>query len=322
MKSHQSPVTNHQSLRLSVVWATKNEAENISRSIKSVKDIADELIIFDEYSEDRTEDIAKRLGARVYKNKHVNNFHETKQLAIDKAKGNWILQLDADEVATPDLAEEIKGLIQLSNEKLLKRVLKYPVQTSIPPVTSHQSPVTKKTLLLFARHQQLIERRDGRIGKPTGKIVAFFIPRVNMFMGKPLIHGGVYPDGVIRLIKRGYARLPAKSVHEQMEIDGEVGWLVNPLEHYDSPTFARYISRNNRYTDLMAKEFKSKFKSKINILDTMNLLTFKPFTEFLNLYFRHKGVLDGYRGFIWSFFSAMRFPISYIKYLNLDKKGI
>ena len=54
------------------------------------------------------------------------------------------------------------------------------------------------------------------------------------FLGKPLIHAGVYPDGVIRLIKKGKAYLPAKSVHEQMVIDGEVAWLYSDLLHFDS----------------------------------------------------------------------------------------
>src|SRR3970282_2930368 len=93
---------------------------------------------------------------------------------------------------------------------------------------------TEKHNNLFIRHQKLIEQRDGSIGKQTGKVVAFFIPRRNYFLGKPLIHAGVYPDGQIRLVKKGKARLPGKSVHELMEVDGEVGWLFHDLEHHDS----------------------------------------------------------------------------------------
>ena len=47
------------------------------------------------------------------------------------------------------------------------------------------------------KHQKKIEARDGEIGRKTNEIVGFFIPRVNYFLGKPLIHAGVYPDAVI-----------------------------------------------------------------------------------------------------------------------------
>ena len=286
-------------IKLSVVLATKNEEENIFRCLNSVKNLADEIIIFDEDSTDKTREIAEKLGAKVYIYVNKTNFHETKQKAIEKAKGEWILQLDADEVVTPELEKEINHVIKLTLDKLLE-------------LKNHNLEISK----YFKVHQKLIEKRDGKLGKKTGEVVAFFVPRINIFMGKPLIHGGVYPDGVIRLIKKGKARLPGKSVHEQMEIDGEVAWLVNPLEHYDSPTFERYIKRNNRYTDLIAKDYK-KAKVKKDPLTGIYFIIYKPLFEFANLYLRHKAILDGYRGFIWSFFSALRFPVSYVKYWNL-----
>jgi hypothetical protein len=155
---------------------------------------------------------------------------------------------------------------------------------------------------LFLRHQKLIEKRDGKIGKLTGEIVAFFIPRLNYFLGGPIRHAGVYPDGVIRLVKKGKAAFPQKSVHEQMEIDGEVSWLSNNLKHYDSPNFKRYLTRMNRYTDLQAKELANK-KIPKNILFFFFYSFVKPWAVFLNLYLLHKGFLDGPQGFLWSFFS-------------------
>jgi glycosyltransferase involved in cell wall biosynthesis len=285
---------------LSVVLATLNEEENIGRCLVSVKNIADEIIVVDEKSSDRTANIAKKFGAKVYEVQHQENFHVNKQKAIEKAKCKWILQLDADEVVSGELSKEIKEVIKMSDKKLLL----------LKEQNLRQSD-------LFKRHQKLIERRDGKLGKKTGELVAFFIPRVNMFLGKPLIHGGVYPDGVIRLIKRGKAFLPARSVHEQMKIDGEVGWLVGNLEHYDSPTFSRYISRNNRYTDLMAKELKENEVSR-SILSFLYFVVYRPLYTFSDLYFRHKGFLDGYRGFLWCFFSSLRFAIAFIKYVRLS----
>lgn len=298
--------------KLSVVLATRNEEDNIRLCLDSVKDIADEIIVVDEQSTDKTREIAKKYGAKVIEVKHEPIFHKTKQRAIDAAGGDWILQLDADERLSPELAKEIVGVINSNNDELLNRVL-------ISGKRLNNKSVANSQLNLFIRHQRLIERRDGKLGHSTGKVVAFFIPRRNYFLEEPLIHAGVYPDGVIRLIKRGYARLPGKSVHELMEVNGEVGWLYNDLEHHESPTLQRYLERMNRYTDLTAAEFKGK-----NIpVNYWNLFKYSfplPAFYFILLYFRHKGILDGMRGFIWSFFSSMHYPLAYFKYWQDMKK--
>ncbi len=289
-------------MKLSVVVATRNEEKNIRTCLESVTDIADETIVVDESSNDKTREIARSIGAKVYKVKHEEIFHKTKQKALDLAEGDWILQLDADEVVTPGLAKEIKEVVDFKTGELKKR-----------------KAINKEKIKLFEKHQKVIERRDGKIGKDTGQVVAFFIPRKNYFLGKPLMYAGVYPDGVIRLVRKGKARFPVKSVHEQVEVDGEVAWLFSDLEHHDSPTFERYLVRMNRYTDLQAEELKEK-EIPTNYIQLFNYSTIKPFFTFLNLYFRHLGFLDGMRGFIWSLFSAMHYPLAYFKYWSGLKK--
>jgi len=287
--------------RLSVVLATKNEEKNIGVCLESVKEIADEIIVFDEYSEDKTREIAKKYGAKIFKYKHKTNFHETKQKAIEKAKCKWILQLDADEEVSPELASEIKEIIQYENNEIVKDIFE-----------KKKAKYFEK-YELFLRHQKLIEKREGKLGEKTGELVAFFIPRRNFFLKRPLIHAGVYPDGVIRLIKKGKARLPGKSVHEVMEVDGEVGWLFNDLLHNESPSFKRYLGRMNRYTDLHAKELGQK-KTPVNYFNLFKFSFILPISSFLILYIRHKGFLDGMRGFVWSLFSSLHFPVAYFKY--------
>jgi len=281
--------------KLSVVLAVRNEEKNIGRCLDSIKDIADEIVVVDEYSTDKTVEIAKEHGAKVFLEPHHNIFHITKQGALEKATGEWILQLDADEVVTPELAKEIELVIR--NQKLVVNGKKE----------------------LFERHQKLIEQRDGPIGKMTGEVAGYFIPRRNVFLGKPLIHAGVYPDGVIRLVKKGKAHFPQKSVHEQIQLDGEVAWLSGDILHYDSPTFERYLSRLNRYTDLQREEFKQKKLPK-NISVLLFYSFVKPKLVFLNLYILHKGFLDGMRGFVWSLFSSFHFPIAYFKYWQDNNK--
>lgn len=289
----QHPTPNRKTdVKLSVVYATRNEEENIARSIESVKGIAGEMIVVDENSIDKTEEIAKKLGAKVVSEPHHEIFHITKQKALDMAKGDWVLQMDADEVLTKALADDIVKVI--NGEK-----------------PSYDAKLNK----LFLRHQKLIEERDGKVGKDEGEVVAYFIPRLNMFLGKPLIHAGVYPDPAIRLIKNGKAHFPAKSVHEIMTVEGRVSWLYTNMEHHDSPTLGRYLGRLNRYTDLQAEDLKNGEVNK-NIISFLNYTVWKPKITFLNLYFRHLGFLDGVRGFLWSFFSATHFPIAYFKYLT------
>ncbi|MDI6785148.1 MAG: glycosyltransferase family 2 protein [bacterium] len=274
--------------KLSVVLATRNEEENIKRCLDSVKEIADEIIVVDEYSKDKTKEIAEKLGAKVYLEKHHDIFHITKQIALEKATGSWILQIDADEVLTPELTKEIKD------------TLSGKIKPSEPSK-------------LFLKHQAILEARDGKVGKDGGEVVGYFIPRRNMFLGKPLIHAGVYPDGVIRLVKKGFASFPQKSVHEQIKIEGRVGWLKNDLLHFDSPTLKKYFWRLNRYTDLHAEELKNKKISK-GIVGFINYVIIKPIFTFCNLYFRHLGILDGVNGFFWSFLSSLHFPIAYFKH--------
>lgn len=282
--------------KLSVALATRNEETNIEACLSSIKDLADEIVIVDEYSSDKTVEIAKSYGAKVYMYQHEAIFHVNKQRALDHATGEWILQLDADEIIPKDLGQEIRETIEADNASLFEK------RTKI--LARHP---------LFARHQAIIDKRDGEIGRKTGEIVAFFIPRRNLFLGKPLIHAGVYPDPAIRLIKKGKAHFPAKDVHEIIAIDGEVSWLENDMIHNDTPTLSRYFTRLNRYTDLNASQIEKARVGK-NIIGLVTYSIIKPTIVFLSLYFRHLGFLDGVRGFLWSFLSATHFPVAYFKY--------
>jgi glycosyltransferase involved in cell wall biosynthesis len=92
---------------LSVTIATKNEASNLPNCIASVH-FADEIVVVDDYSVDRTVQIAESFGAKVISRNSAGSFHENKNLAIKEARGTWILSLDADEVVTEQLAHSIK----------------------------------------------------------------------------------------------------------------------------------------------------------------------------------------------------------------------
>lgn len=287
--------------KLSVVLAVFNEEKNLADCLSSVKDITDDIIVVDGSSTDNTVAVAKKFGARVLVTDNPPIFHINKQKAIDLAKHEWILQLDADERVSPKLAQELKNIMGMSNEE----------------IEVYQKTIPNRKL--FLRHQQLLEKRDGNIGTQHGPYAAFFLPRLNYFLGHYMRYGGVYPDGVIRLIRKGKAYLPCKSVHEQFEVDGRVGWLQHDLYHIDSPTFNRYLQRNNRYIDLLATELKDNQGNKQLVAPIKHLLVL-PAWWFVSTYIRHKGFKDGWPGFVFSFFSALRFPRSYIRSLKKNEK--
>lgn len=283
--------------KLSVAVATYNEGDFLEDCLKSVQQFADEIIVVDGGSTDKTVEIAKKYGAVIKITNNPEIFHINKQKAIDLTTGDWVLQLDADERVSQELSKEISKIINMEN----------------PEISEYQKNLLNKKL--FLRHQRLIEERDGVIGKETGDFNAFYFPRSNYFLGKFLEYGGVYPDGVIRLFKKGKAYLPCKNVHEQMVVEGQVGWFSNNLLHMADSTFKRYLMRNNRYINLLAEDLK-KNKIRKNILQFINYIFIKPLWWFLLTQIRHKGILDGYQGIIFSFFSALRFPKAYLKYLK------
>ncbi|MBI5126951.1 glycosyltransferase family 2 protein [Candidatus Roizmanbacteria bacterium] len=252
-------------MKLSLCIATFNEEKNIHYPLDSAYDLVDEVVIVDGGSTDKTVEIAKSYGkkVKVISTDNPKMFHENKQKAIEAAKGEWILQLDADEELSPELKEEIRSLT---------------------------GPVS-----------------DGKI--------AYWLPRKNWFLTGFLMKGGQYPDYTIRLYKNGVAKFPCRDVHENVEVKGEVGYLTNPLLHYADPDFSRYLMRWDRYTSLEVEKMGKEAR-----LGFFNYVIWKPKITFLMMYFRHKGFLDGFPGFVFALFSSLRFIVIYVKWRTKNKK--
>lgn len=103
--------------RLSVVLIAKNEEHNLPRAISSVTEVADEIVVVDTGSEDRTVDIAKEMGAKVFHFPWVDDFSAARNYAVDQASGDWILWLDADEALLPESVALIRPCVE--NKKAL-----------------------------------------------------------------------------------------------------------------------------------------------------------------------------------------------------------
>lgn len=98
--------------KLSVVINTLNEEKNLPHAIASIKSLADEIVVVDMKSEDATQEIAKKAGARVYEFKKAGYVEPARNYAISKATSDWILILDADESVPSTLAKKIKDLLK------------------------------------------------------------------------------------------------------------------------------------------------------------------------------------------------------------------
>jgi glycosyltransferase involved in cell wall biosynthesis len=95
--------------RLSAAIITKDEEANIERCLKALS-FADEIVVVDSGSTDRTIEICKQYGCRVVRTGWMG-FGRNKQMAVDSASNDWVLSIDADEEVTPELAREIEAVL-------------------------------------------------------------------------------------------------------------------------------------------------------------------------------------------------------------------
>lgn len=223
--------------RVSVTVITWNEEERLRRCLESVT-WADEIVVVDAGSEDKTVQIARSFTDHVVV-RAWDGFAPQKNFALSRATGDWILSLDADEEVSPELADEIR------------RVIAAPAA-------------------------------DG-----------YAVPRRNIFWGKWVRHGLLYPDWQVRLFRRGRGRFVARQVHESIEIDGAVARLAGALVHRSYRDVADFLTRTNRYSTLAAEEWVRAGRP-VRATD----LVLRPLGRFLSMYVVHGGWLDGWRGFL------------------------
>lgn len=95
---------------LTAIVLTHNEEKNIKKCLKSLS-FCDERIVLDDCSSDDTKKIAEALGAKVYENKLNDNFSAQRNYGLEKAKNEWVLFLDADEILEENLQKEIEKVV-------------------------------------------------------------------------------------------------------------------------------------------------------------------------------------------------------------------
>lgn len=102
---------NYRKGSLSICMIVKNEEEQIAKCLMSLKPVADEIIVVDTGSTDKTREISQALGAHVYDFPWTNDFSEARNFSMSKARGQWILVHDADEVVSARDYDKLRRIL-------------------------------------------------------------------------------------------------------------------------------------------------------------------------------------------------------------------
>lgn len=245
--------------KISVTIITLNEETNIRPCLESVR-WADEILVSDSGSSDKTIEICKEYGAKVFIDEWLG-YGKQKNLIAERAKNNWILNIDADERITPDLRREMEESLNISDSE------------------------------------------------------GYFIPRKNFFGDKWIKHCGWYPDYNLRLYRKDKGRFNERDVHEAVKIEGRVGYLKSPMEHYTYRDVSDYLRRMDRYSTLAALEMSKNGKN-----TSASDLIFRPCFTFLKMFFLQKGFLEGYNGVMLSVLYAAYTFSKYAKLMEMAGK--
>ncbi len=234
-------------MHLTAIILTKNEARHVAECVASLR-WADRVLVFDSLSDDATAELARAAGADVAQ-RPFDNYAAQRNAALDTVathwvKTDWVFFVDADERATPALAEEIRRVIA--------------------------------------------ERPES----------GWYVPRHNIIFGRVTLGAGWYPDYQFRLLRHGRARY-VRPVHELGEVDGAVGYLENPLLHYNYRDTAQFHAKQRFYVAHDAsilKEQGTRPKPRNYVL--------QPLRHFWWRFVTLKGYRDGLHGLRLSLYMA------------------
>ncbi len=286
-------------MHLSVVLITYNEESNLGRTLESVRpllrDGQGELIIVDSGSADRTVEIAKSFGAKIFA-EEWKGYAAQKNSALEKATGEWILSLDADE----ELDEALQVAIANTLESL-ERVDVLQRQADAHPFMMQDAQ---------AELNHCIDLKGDR------KIDGIWIRRKNEFLGQWIRHGGFWPDPKLRLFRRGCGRFEDRAVHETVKVSGATASLKQgALLHHCYPTISDYIEHMNRYSSLGAEIAVAEGRTGFSVVN----IVFRPLATFVYNYFFRLGFLDGRKGLLQHFYHAVYVSWKYAKVWELTR---
>ena len=176
--------------KISIVISAFNEEKKIKDCLASVKNLADEIIFIDNSSQDKTVEIAKKYTSEIFKRQNDPvMLNKNKNYGFEKASGDWILSLDADERLTPQLIREIRTKIsdnQFSGYEISRKNIIFGkwIQNSIwwPDFNLRLFRRGKGKFLLKHVHEKL--EVIGGVGRLKNPMIHFNYETVSQFLTK------------------------------------------------------------------------------------------------------------------------------------------
>ena len=262
-------MTKDKKVPISLLVPCKNEEGNLEKCLKSVPWVMEAFVV-DSNSIDQTSAIAHMHGAKVVQSEYKGGWPKKKNWALENLpfSHEWVLILDADECLPPEAEEEIRKIVS----------------------------------------------------NPNNKHSGYWINRRYFFLGKPLKHA-YFPNWNLRLFKHKLGRYEKitelntdsgdNEIHEHVVVKGTTGRLNSVMDHYAFPTIDSFIEKHNRYSKWEAVVESSAqddetalqhggVKGKRRLRKIFRKLPFRPTLRFLYVYFWQKGILDGWRGYIFA----------------------
>ncbi len=144
----------------------------------------------------------------------------------------------------------------------------------------------------------------------------FLLPRKTWYLGRWILHGGWYPNHLVRLANRRFARWTEPPVHEEWKVNGAVRTLTHPLHHYTFRGIADQVRTNLRYSRLGYEQLLRKGRQA-----SVGKMLWKPWGKFLETYFLKRGFMDGVPGLIISINAAHSLFLKYAYFFEKPENG-
>ncbi len=239
---------------LSVILITKNEADRLERCLSSIHPLADEIIVFDNGSQDSTLEIAARYTEHIVQTDWPG-YGPQKQRALSKARCDWVLSIDADEVVSPELAQEI---IAVLNQHPREAAFRIPWAVINFGKQLNYGNSARSVKRLFRRegarftdaivHEKVILPKGSRVGRLKGRLIHYSIRDFEHYLTKNRTYSWLGARKRFNAGKRGWG-LPGALfraiwvffrcyVIRLGFLDGPVGFLVAAM--YSQGAFNKY----------------------------------------------------------------------------------
>jgi glycosyltransferase involved in cell wall biosynthesis len=238
-------------LKLSVGIITKNSERKLGEVLESVKGIADEIVVLDSGSTDKTVEIAKSFGAKVFY-REFDNFVNQKNHLLNLCSGEWILFIDDDEVVSKELANSIKRAVSsreydgfyvnvLTN--YLGRWIKH---AWYPDWHLRLAKREKARWMGSGVHESL--KVDGKVGYLKGDLLHYSYPSVSYHLKKIDLYTTLFAENafkrgkrfsLVKLLFSPFGAFVRRYVLKGGFLDGFEGFVLSVMAFYY--TFLKYL---------------------------------------------------------------------------------